>query len=150
MAAHGLDLGASDECIQEAERQLSARFPDALAAIYRVSNGLELPGGWQLYPVFDPASPRKTANHVVYENTRGRWDTVAPELVSIAGNGTGNQLVLVRDGDQLQPEVLVWSHERCRTKPWSKDLAGVLRVAEARLAKIERLRARRLPPKHTE
>jgi hypothetical protein len=75
---------------------------------------------------------------------------MAPELVSIAGNGTGNQLVIARDGERLQAEVLVWNHERCRTKPWSKDLAGVLRVAEARLAKIERLRARRLPPERTE
>jgi hypothetical protein len=103
---------------------------------------LELPGGWELYPVFDPASPRKTANHIVYENTRGRWETMAAELVAIAGNGTGNQLVLIRTEDRLGGEVFVWDHERGRVKRWTKDLAAVLRLAEQRVEKIKRQRSR--------
>ena len=136
-----LKLGADEACIREAERQLGLRFSEELAAVYRVSNGLELPGGWELYPVFDPASPRKTANHLVYENTRGRWETMAAELVAVAGNGTGNQLVLVRTEDRLGSEIFVWDHERRRVKRWTKDLAAVLRLAEQRVEKIRRLRS---------
>jgi len=44
--------------------------------------------------VFDIANPRKTSNHIVYENTKARWEYMHEDLISIAAGDTGNQLVL--------------------------------------------------------
>jgi hypothetical protein len=44
----------------EAEKQLGIRLPDDLKAVWRISNDLEYPQDWRVYPVFDPANPRKS------------------------------------------------------------------------------------------
>ena len=74
-------LGVSEEMIKEAAEELGVEFPGQLKEIWKVSNGLELPGGWLFHPVFDISNPRKKSNHIVYENTKARWN----ELL----NGTG-------------------------------------------------------------
>jgi hypothetical protein len=141
-------LVASDKTIAAAEGQLGVRFPEELKAVWRVSNGLDdFPGGWRLFPVFDRAEPRKTCSHIVYENTKARWEYMSPFLVSIAVGDTGNQLVLERQGDQLANKILLWDHETNRTRKWSKDFAYLLERATARCAKIEKMISRSMKMK---
>lgn len=141
-------LGVDLEAITAAEKELGVLFPDTLKAIWQVSNGIELPGGWIVYPIFDPSNPRKTCNSVVYENTpdKGRWPYMADELIAIASNDCGNQLVLRAEAGQLLPDIFVWNHERNSIKRCSKTLDYILAKAEARVAAIEeaRVRSRRL------
>lgn len=112
------------------------RFPEGLKAVWQVSNGLELPGGWVLFPVFDPNQPRKTCSHIGYENTKGRWPTMSNDLISIASGMTGNQLVLRRNGDLLEGPILCWDHETSRTRKWPRDFEYLLSKAKARATKI--------------
>lgn len=133
-----LHLGTANENIEEAERQLSVKFPEAMRAVFAVSNGLEIPPDWIFYPVFDKSNPRKTASHIVYENTKGRWSYMAADFVCIAGNGTGNQLVLKKEAEVLSPEILVWDHETNKTRKWSRAFDYVLSMAKKRVEKIEK------------
>jgi len=141
-----LHLGAGIEAITAAEQEMGIKFPDLLKMIWQVSNGLELPGGWQIYPVFDPANPRKTCNSIVYENTpgKGRWEYMSGDLIAIAGNGTGNHLVLRIESGTLLPDILVWDHERNKTKAWGKTLDDILKKAQARVIAIQKARAKSL------
>lgn len=138
------NLGASDAVITTAERALAVRFPEELKSVWRVSNGLKLPGGWVLFPVFDPDQPRKTCSHIGYENTKVRWSTMSDELISIASGMTGNQLVLHRSGDSLEGPILCWDHETGRTRKWPRDFVYLLSMAQARAVKIRQQIARSL------
>ena len=131
-------LSASDQVIADAEKQMSLCFPEGLKAVWRISNGLELPGGWMLYPVFDPAEPRRTCSHIAYENTTGRWEYMDDSLVSIAGGDTGNQLVLERQDGGLSDVILHWNHETNKTKKWSKGFDYLVQKAEARIDNIQK------------
>lgn len=137
-------LGVDDEMIQEAENAMGLHFPEGLRAVWRVSNGLELPGGWRLFPVFDPKEPRKTCNHIGYENTKGRWPSMDESLVSIAAGDTGNQLVIKRDGEVCEETILHWNHETNKIKKWGKGFDYVQTKAQARVLKIEKQIANRI------
>ena len=131
-----MKLGTESKNIVLAERQLEITFPDTLKDIWLVSNGLELPDDWRLYPVFDSANPRKTANHIVYENTKARWDYMSPELISIAEDGSGNHLVLKKEDTILQPEIYVWDHETNEIERWPESLDDILMLAKRRVENI--------------
>ncbi|MCX6894200.1 MAG: SMI1/KNR4 family protein, partial [Verrucomicrobia bacterium] len=139
-----LKLGTSLQTIEEAEKQLSIKFPEPMREVMVVSNGLEIPPDWIFYPVFDQTNPRKTASHIVYENTKGRWSYMAADFICIAGNGTGNQLVLKKEGELLAPDILVWDHETNKTRKWSKTFDYVLSIAKKRVERIEKQMNRNL------
>src|SRR5579859_3202005 len=89
-------LGVTEEMVAAAEADLGFRFPDELREAWKTYNRNEIRGGWRIFPIFDPTNPRKTCNSIIYENLKGIWgkEVMAQGLVSIADNGTGNQLVL--------------------------------------------------------
>jgi hypothetical protein len=135
-------IGTTDEVISQAEREMQVRFPEGLKAVWRKSNGLELPGGWRLFPVFDPNEPRKTCSHIGYENTKGRRSYMEASLISIAGGDAGNQLVLRRQGDAVGDTIYIWDHETNKARAWGKGFDYLLGKAESRIAKIEKMIAR--------
>jgi wobble nucleotide-excising tRNase len=132
-----MKLGTESNNIDAAESQLKVAFPDTLKDIWLVSNGLELPDDWRLYPVFDSSNPRKTANHIVYENTKARWDYMSNDLVSIAEDGSGNHLVLKKHGGVLLPEIHIWDHETNEVERWSQSLDDILILSKKRVEDIE-------------
>jgi len=131
------NLGTSEQAIETAESNLGLKFPLKLKSIWKTSNGLELPGGWQFFPVFDPADPKKTCNHIGYENIKGRWPYMNAELISIAAGDTGNQLVLKKSGDSLEETIFFWDHETNKTRKWGKDLEYIQNLAKKRIEQIE-------------
>ncbi|MCC6697116.1 MAG: SMI1/KNR4 family protein [Candidatus Hydrogenedentes bacterium] len=135
-------LGTSTEAINAAAVVLGVIFPEALEEVWRISNGLELPGGWTLFPVFDASSARKTSNNIVYENTKGRWPYMPEDLVAIAGGMTGNCLVLQRFAGVLDPQIFLWDHETNTVRCWSRSLEYIKERALARVAKVEKEIAR--------
>jgi len=144
-----MNLGATDDLIAKAEEALGVRFPEGLRRVWRISNGLELPGGWRFFPVFDPKEPRKTCSHIGYENSKSRWSCMAENLISIAGGDTGNRLVLESDGVRLGDTILLWNHETNRTRKWGKGFDYIMGKAESRVARIEKQMARSLKRKDT-
>jgi hypothetical protein len=76
------------------------------------------PGGdiaWQLHPVWDPGErtrAKRTTNHVVRETEEHRH-ALPDGSVVIAGNGTGDLLILMPGTDQPH----WWDHETTQAHP---------------------------------
>jgi len=110
------DLAAS--LIDALERDLGASLPKSFADAMRAANGGELDvdgDDWQQYPIEDTSDRKRagrTANHVLKETGRLRqWARFPQEALAIAENGSGDQLVLLRDGNRFGPAIHRWAHE---------------------------------------
>lgn len=106
--------------ILSAEQKLGAKLPRAYAEKMRQLNGgtLELADDdWELHPILDEADPKRiarTCNDILRETEEARdWDGFPEHALSIARNGTGNRLVLLRnsDTDDYGDAVYLWDHE---------------------------------------
>jgi len=136
-------LGATEALVAAAEAELGIRFPDELREAWKTCNCNEV-GGWRIFPVFDPANPRKTCGSVTYENLRGAWgqEVMAKGLVSIGANGTGNQLVLKVESGRAGSQVFRWHHATGRLAPWKPGIAAIAAsAARSREFVLGRLRA---------
>jgi hypothetical protein len=131
-------IGATEDIIAATEGKMGVHFPEGLKKAWRISNGLELAGGWRLYPVYDPKEPRKTCNDIRYENTKGRWDYMDASFISIADGDTGNRLVLKNINGILEETIYLWNHETNKTRKWGKDFEYLMAKAKARVANIEK------------
>jgi len=107
--------------ITETEQKLAAKFPTGYIKRMLESNGGELEtemDTWTLYPILDSSDKKRlsrTCNDVVRETKQAReWPGFPVEAIAIGGNGSGDQLVLLRSGespDSLADEVYYWDHE---------------------------------------
>ena len=84
----------------------------------QASNGGELDvldDDWQQYPIADTSDRKRlsrTTNHVIKETQALlQWPRFPKEGLAIAGNGSGDQLVLLKDGEVFAESVYHWSHE---------------------------------------
>ena len=110
------DLAAS--FIAAAEREIGSTLPTSYVTAMQASNGGELDvldDDWQQYPIADTSDRKRlsrTANHVIKETQAMlQWPSFPKQGLAIAGNGSGDQLVLLRDGDVFAEAVYHWSHE---------------------------------------
>ncbi|WP_374605038.1 SMI1/KNR4 family protein [Arenimonas sp.] len=142
-------LGATEEGIAEAEAALGFRFAEDLREAWKQYNCIELRGGWRVFPIFDPANPRKTCTSISFENLKGAWgqEVMAEGLVTIADNGTGNQLVLKVDAGQAGDQVFHWHHETHRLSPWKPGLASIRAAAEKARKQVLEIQARFANPR---
>ena len=134
-------LGVTEEMIASAEAELGLRFPSELREAWRLFNCNEMRNGWRIFPVFDPANPRKSSGSITYENLKGAWGRRAMEqgLVAIADNGTGDQLVLKVVSGQAQDQVFHWHHETHKLSPWKPGIASIRAVAAGSRETVIRL-----------
>lgn len=108
----------SEEWVIETEAQLGARLPAGYRAAMMRRNGgsIVLDGeDWALYPIRD-ASDRKriarTCNDILRETAACRaWGGFPPSDLAIAGDGSGDKLVFLRNGDAYGPAPAIWRHE---------------------------------------
>lgn len=141
---HTPPLGVTDDMILAAETELGIRFPEKLKDVWKTYNCNELNGGWRVFPIFDVSNPRKTAGSVTYENIKGSWGQEVMEhaLVSIADNGTGNQLVLKVVSGQAGAEVFHWQHDTRKLTLWKPGIDSILASAKKSREKIAQLQAK--------
>lgn len=70
---------------------------------------------WQQYPIADTSERKRlarSANHIQKETLVCQgWPSFPRHAVAIAGNGSGDQLVFVRQGSEFEAAVYLWSHE---------------------------------------
>ncbi len=104
--------------IAAAERELGGTLPASYVAAMRASNGGELAvldDDWDQYPIADLSDRKRlsrTANHVIKETQALlQWPRFPKQGLAIAGNGAGDQLVLLKDGPDFAESVYHWSHE---------------------------------------
>jgi hypothetical protein len=101
-----------------AERELGARLPKSYRLAMLRENGGEIEtddDSWQQYPIADTSDRKRlsrSANHILTETESCRgWARFPENAVAIAGNGAGDQLVLLRQNEAFTPEVYAWLHE---------------------------------------
>ena len=138
------NIGASNELICAAEAELGIRLPSELHEIWETCNCNELPGGWRVFPIFDPSNPRKTAGSITYENLKGVWGihVMQSGLLSIADNGTGNQLVLKVVSAEAGSEIFHWDHETEKLTRWKPGIESILRKAKKSRETVSKLQQR--------
>ena len=108
----------AESYVLAAESQLGARLPAAYRNAMLRSNGGEVlvdGDAWLQYPIADSSDRKRlsrTANHILKETQACReWQRFPGNVVAIAGNGAGDQLVFVKQGTEFGAEVYLWSHE---------------------------------------
>jgi hypothetical protein len=101
-----------------AERELGASLPKSYRLAMLRENGGEIgtdDDDWQQYPIADTSDRKRlsrSANHILKETESCRgWARFPENAVAIAGNGAGDQLVLLRQNEAFAPEVYAWLHE---------------------------------------
>ncbi|CAN7601253.1 SMI1/KNR4 family protein [Rhizobacter sp. LjRoot28] len=101
-----------------AELAIEARLPESYRGAMLRKNGGEVEAcgdDWEQYPIADTSDRKRlarTANHVLLETARLRtWPRFPVDALAIAGNGAGDQLVLIREGEAFRQEVFLWRHE---------------------------------------
>jgi len=121
--------------ILAAETELGIRFPEKLKDVWKTNNCNELSGGWRVFPIFDASNPRKTTGSVSYENVKGcrGQEVMEHALVSIADNGTGNQLVLKVVSGLAGDEVFHWQHDTHKLTRWKPGIDSILASAKIRV-----------------
>ena len=133
-----IDIGAQQMHIVQAEKHLGILFPEGLKNIWLISNGLEYPQDWRIYPVFDPRNPRKSWGHIVEENTRQQYEDMQENFLKIAGDSYGNHLVLVVQDGQAGEHIYHWNHETAKIRKSPITFEKILVKAKKRHEKIEK------------
>jgi len=110
----GMPSPVSEELLVAAEASLGRALPPQVRARLRRDNGGEIEADgddWQLFPIWDPTdrrTVRRTANHIVRENAEAReWESFPHDAVAVAGNGTGDLLVVCKGSDEIR----LWRHD---------------------------------------
>lgn len=108
----------AESFISAAEQLLGATLPEAYRVTMLKKNGGELEiedDVWQQYPIADTSDRKRisrTINHIIKETQHLKsWPGFPEEAVAIAGNGSGDQLVLLKAGASFGQEIYIWAHE---------------------------------------
>jgi len=108
----------AESSVVAAEQALGAMLPTASRDAMKASNGGEVAthdDDWILHPIADSSDRKRlsrTANHIVAETVTCRaWPRFPADAVAIGENGSGDRLVLLRQGDHFGAAVYAWSHE---------------------------------------
>lgn len=101
-----------------AETELEASLPQNYKASMLKNNGgeLEVAGDvWEQYPIFDKSDRKRiarTCNHIISETKSCEGFSYFPEnALAIAGNGCGDQLVVLKQSGNYSDSIYVWAHE---------------------------------------
>jgi cell wall assembly regulator SMI1 len=136
--ANHIDIAAPQNLIAQAEEQLGILLPEGLKRIWCISNGLEYPQDWRIYPVFNPKNTRKSWGHIVEENTRRQDEYIQENLLKIAGDSYGNHLVLVVQDGKAGEQIYHWNHETSKLRKSPITFEKILAKAKRRYEKIEK------------
>ena len=108
----------AESFIYAAEQLLGATLPDAYRGAMLKKNGGELEiedDVWQQYPIADTTDRKRisrTANHIIKETQHLKsWPGFPQEAVAIAGNGSGDQLILLKEGTSFGQDIYIWVHK---------------------------------------
>jgi len=104
--------------IAAAEEKLGASLPHSYRQAMRESNGGAVVAGggvWHLYPILDTSDRKRlkrSCNDILYETKFMRdWPGWPENALAIASNGTGDQLILLKNERQYESGVYLCLHE---------------------------------------
>ncbi|TMN88087.1 SMI1/KNR4 family protein [Pseudoalteromonas phenolica] len=107
-----------EKFLLQAEEELDAVLPQNYKASMQNNNGgeIEVAGDvWEQYPIFDTSDRKRiarTCNHIIAETRSCEgFGNFPNNALAIAGNGCGDQLVLIKQSNSYMDSIYVWSHE---------------------------------------
>jgi hypothetical protein len=113
-----MSFDLDEKFIVEVESVLAASLPDSYRLAMMQSNGGELEVDdeeWEQYPILDKTDKKRfsrSCNNIITETESCIVFGCFPDnAVAIAGNGCGDQLVLLQEGDVFLDQVYFWRHE---------------------------------------
>ena len=119
--------------VRAAEQALGISLPTSYRLAMMRNNGgavVTESDDWDLYPIADDSDRKRLArtfNGVVPETERARaWHGFPSAAVPIGGNGEGDQLVFLADGQRLGPDIFIWRHETCKLVRVADDFADLV------------------------
>ena len=125
----------SEKQLANTEAELSAKLPHDYRESMKIENGGEAvtqEDSWELYPIKDTSDRKRlarTCNHIIKETKSCfGFGNFPHNALAIAGNGLGDQMVLLKESEHFKPEVYIWCHE-----------TGELHFLASSFAKIEQL-----------
>jgi hypothetical protein len=107
-----------EKFILQAETELEANLPVNYKAAMLENNGgeIEVSGDvWEQHPIFDKSDRKRiarTCNHIITETKSCEgFGNFPSNALAIAGNGCGDQLVLLKQNSNYSDSIYIWSHE---------------------------------------
>ena len=125
----------SEEQLARTESELGAKLPHEYREAMKVDNGGEASteeDDWEFYPIRDTLDRKRvsrTCNHIINETGSCRGFGNFPDnAIAIAGNGLGDQMVLLKNDGSFGDTVYLWLHE-----------TGELQILASSFNEIEKL-----------
>ena len=122
----------AESFVLEAEREIGAAFPSSYRSSMLAANGGEVEmeaDSWALYPIADTSDRKRlsrSANHILKETSLCRsWPGFPENALAIASNGSGDQLVFLKNGSVFEPAVYVWSHETAALTKVANEFSAI-------------------------
>jgi hypothetical protein len=137
-------LNASQEAINEAEKILDIRLPEELKHVWLICNGFDYPPDWRIFPVFDKSMPKKCWGNIVEENKKSSYDYIQEDLLKIASDSYGNNLVLRVSNGIAGDSLYTWDHETTKLRKSSITFTKLQTKARKRVENIQMKIARNL------
>lgn len=113
-----LAFNLEEKFILAAETELKAKLPENYKTAMQKNNGgeIEVAGDiWEQYPIFDTSDRKRiarTCNHIISETRSSEgFGNFPVNALAIAGNGCGDQLILLKQNGNYSDSVYIWSHE---------------------------------------
>ncbi len=128
-----MPFNLDEKYVLEAEEQLKAKLPSEYKNAMVSNNGGDIDINdeiWEQYPIFDKSDRKRlsrTCNHIITETDSCKdFGNFGENLLAIASNGCGDQLVFVKEGKEYLPAVHIWSHETGKLTQVSNSFNAVM------------------------
>lgn len=113
-----MPFNLSEVQLSQTEEELGGKLPQEYREAMKLRNGgvvTTQQDAWELYPIKD-ASDRKrlsrTCNHILSETASCKgFGNFPGNAIAIAGNGLGDQMVLIKESVQFLDSIFLWLHE---------------------------------------
>ncbi|PTA50280.1 SMI1/KNR4 family protein [Shewanella morhuae] len=113
-----MPFNLSEEQLAKSEKELGAILPYEYREAMKLNNGDEAlteENEWEFYPVKDNSDKKRlsrTCNHILYETESCKnFGNFPKNALAIAGNGSGDQMVLLKESEIYLNAVFLWQHE---------------------------------------
>jgi hypothetical protein len=113
-----MPFNLAERFISTAEEKLGAPLPHSYRQAMMASNGGDVAvynDIWNLHPILDSSDRKRlsrSCNDILQETRLMRdWPGWPENAVAIAGNGSGDKLLFLREGPLYQPALYVWLHD---------------------------------------
>lgn len=130
-----MSFDLSDEQLSQTETLIGAKLPHEYREAMKIDNGGEASteeDDWEFYPIKDTSDRKRisrTCNHIISETESCKGFGNFPEnVISIASNGLGDQMVFLRENDIYKSTVYLWLHETGELQELANNFSAIKKL----------------------